>query len=92
MAVTTALNVIAASANADVIAGRSLAICGIKVVETGGAVAHVRVRQGTVSGTVVFESKVPSGGVDYGDVALKGYADLYIEIVTGALNIYFYSE
>ena len=92
MSVATALNVITANANADVISGRSLYISSIKVVETGGATVHVRIRQTDVNGTIVFESKVASGAVDHSDVKLKGSATLYVEIVTGACNIYFYGE
>lgn len=92
MAVTTAANVIAASANGDTITGRSLSICGIKIVETGGAALHIRVRQSSSGGIVIYEAKVASGAESWADAELKGVVDLYIEYVTGAGNIYFYSE
>lgn len=92
MAVTTALNVIRCTANQDVISGRSLYICGIKTVETGGASLHIRVHQTDVNGVVVYETKVASGGETWAEASLKGGADLYMEYVTGTGNIYFYSE
>jgi len=92
MAVTTAMNVIRMTANGDTITGRSLCITGIKVIETAGAVAHLRLRQTDSSGTVVYESKVASGGVDWAEVEIRGAETLYLEIVSGAANVYLYSE
>ena len=92
MAVTTAMNVIRMTANGDTVAGRSLCIEGIKVVETAGAVAHIRLRQTDVTGTVVYESKVAAAGIDWCDAYLKGAETLYLEVVSGAVNVYLYSE
>lgn len=92
MAVATALNVISASADGDLIAGRSLCITGIKLVQSGGSAAHFRLRQTDVSGTVVYEAKAAVGAVDWCDAEIKGGADIYVEIVAGAGTIYLYSE
>lgn len=91
MAVTTAMNVIGMTANADTVT-RSFDICGIKVVETAGAAAHIKIRQTNSSGTIVYEAKVASGSESWADAGIKGQNILYLEIVTGAANVYLYSK
>lgn len=88
MAVTTSLNVIKITANGDTVSARSLSLCGVKAVETAGAVAAVTI---SASSVVIWESKLAALGVDYNDVEIRGYDTLTIAI-TGAANVYLYSR